>query len=100
MNQEQNITQIYSILLKQKNNDGKNPYNNATFSVDFVSQLLKMYCKDGMIVYDPFGGIGTTAIACYMEQRNISCVCSEIDTEQVEYAKDRLERIKTNGQLF
>lgn len=84
-------------FIEAKNNDGKNPYNNATFSVDFVSQLLNMYCMDGMTVYDPFGGIGTTAIACYMENRNISCVCSEIDTEQVEYAKNRLERIKKDG---
>lgn len=80
--------------IEAKNNDGKNPYNNATFSTEFVKKLLQMYVKDNSIVYDCFGGTGTTAIGCLKENRNISCILSEIDKEQCEYAKERIKEIK------
>lgn len=73
-----------------RNNDGKNPYNNATYSVEMVHNLLQMYVEDGAIVYDPFAGTCTTALACKKESRGISCICSEIDKEQCEYGKERL----------
>lgn len=73
-----------------KNNDGKNPYNNATYSVDMVHKLLEMYVEDNSTVYDPFAGTCTTALACKRENRKIACICSEIDKEQCEYGKERL----------
>lgn len=73
-----------------KNNDGKNPYNNATYSTEMVHKLLEMYVQDNSLVYDPFAGTCTTAVACKMENRKISCICSEIDKEQCEYGKGRL----------
>lgn len=73
------------------NNDGKNPYNNATYSVEMVHNLLLMYVKNNSIVYDPFAGICTTAVACKKENRNIKCICSEIDIEQCEYGRSRLD---------
>lgn len=76
--------------IEAKNNDGRNPYNNATFSVEFVRELLQMYVKDNSVVYDPFGGVGTTALACKKEKRKIACICSEIDKEQCEYGEECL----------
>lgn len=73
------------------NNDGRNPYNNATYSTELVHKLLEMYVKDGSIVYDCFAGTCTTAVACKRENRNIKCICSEIDSEQCEYGKERLK---------
>lgn len=74
-----------------KNNDGKNEYNSATFSIEMVVNLLNMYVRDNSIVYDPFAGTCTTAVACKGENRNIKCICSEIDKEQCEYGKERLK---------
>lgn len=79
-----------------KNNDGKNEYNGATFSIEMVANLLNMYVRDNSTVYDPFAGTCTTAVACKMENRNIKCICSEIDKEQCEYGKERL----LNGYFF
>ena len=78
------------------NNDGKNPYNNATYSTELVHKILEMYVQDNSIVYDCFAGTCTTAVACCNENRGIRCICSEIDKEQCEYG---LERIK-NGKFF
>lgn len=80
-------------FIEAKNNDGANPYNKATFSTEFVQKLLQMYVRNDSIVYDPFGGTGTTAIGCYKENRNIRCICSELDPEQVKYSKDRLKKV-------
>lgn len=77
-------------FFEAKNNDGKNEYNNATYSVDMVHKLLEMYVQNNSIVYDPFAGTCTTALACKKENRRISCICSEIDKEQCEYGKERL----------
>lgn len=78
-------------FFEAKNNDGKNEYNNATYSVDMVHKLLEMYVQEDSVVYDPFAGTYTTAVACKMEGRRISCICSEIDSEQCEYGKGRLQ---------
>ena len=74
-----------------KNNDGKNSYNNATYSVEMVHNLLQMYVREGSVVYDPFAGTCTTALACKKERRKISCICSEIDKEQCAYGEERLK---------
>lgn len=78
-------------FIEAANNDGKNPYNNATYSTDLVKQILDMYVVDDATVYDPFAGTCTTAVACKKEKRNIKCICSEIDAEQCQYGKERLK---------
>ncbi len=78
-------------FIEAPNNDGKNPYNKATYSVEFVHNLLQMYVKSDSTVYDCFAGTCTTAVACKKENRNIKCICSEIDKEQCDYGKERLK---------
>lgn len=78
-------------FFEAKNNNGKNEYNNATYSVEMVHKLLEMYVQDESIVYDPFAGTCTTEVACKQENRKISCICSEIDREQCIYGKERLD---------
>ena len=43
------------------------------------------------IVYDPFIGTGTTAVAC--KRLGLDCVGSEISKEQVEFSLERLNEI-------
>lgn len=69
------------------NNDGRCPYNKATFSSDLVSQLVSLYSRGG-VVYDPFVGSGTTLAAC--EAMGIDSIGSEISDKQCEWAADRV----------
>ena len=48
-----------------------------------------MYAKENAIIYDPFMGSGTTAIACLMNGRNF--IGSEISENQVRFAEERIE---------
>lgn len=68
------------------------PYNtarNSTYSSDLVTQLIDMYAKPKGIVYDPFMGTGTTALACAM--RGLKYIGSEISQDQVKFARKRVK---------
>ena len=67
---------IYNFV-EAKNNDGKCPYN--------------IYTQDNWIVYDPFMGSGTTAVSC--KKRNLNYIGSEISSQQVEYANQRITQL-------
>ena len=82
-------------FIEAPNNDGSCKLNKATFSSDFALKLLEMYAgqKTG-IVYDPFIGTGTTALAVKLFNRKYDrkyfCVGSELSEEQVKFAMNRL----------
>lgn len=81
-------------FIEAKNNDGACPYNKATFSSDLCQKLLNIYAPPHAIVYDPFMGSGTTAVAC--KKLGLDCIGSEISFEQCNFANNRLlnENIK------
>lgn len=82
---------IYNFI-EAANNDGSCKLNKATYSSELCEKLLKIYAKRDCIVYDPFMGTGTTAIACEKYGNdNMMCIGSEISEQQVEYSKERLE---------
>ena len=81
---------IYNFI-EAPNNDGPNKLNKATYSSDLCEQLLKIYGVEGSIVYDPFIGTGTTAVAC--KRLGLDCVGSEISKEQVKFSLERLNEI-------
>lgn len=79
----------YYNFIEARNNDGSCSLNKATYSSDLCRQLLSLYCKEGDVIYDPFMGTGTTAVAC--KQLNMHYIGTEISPDQCEYARNRLE---------
>lgn len=75
--------------IEARNNDGSCPYNKATFSSDLCKKLLKIYAPDNGVIYDPFIGTGTTAVAC--KDMGLFYIGSEISKKQCEWAEERLE---------
>ena len=89
--------------IEAKNNDESNPYNKATFSTELCKKLLEIYenndmKSNGVTVYDPFMGTGTTAVAC--ESLGYDCYGSEISENQVKWAMDRLEKNKNRSKCL
>ena len=80
-------------FIEAPNNDGSCKLNKATFSSNLVLQLLDMYApsKD-IVVYDPFIGTGTTAVAC--KEFGCKYIGSELSKAQCEYAIERIENIE------
>lgn len=83
-------------FIEAKNNDGTCPYNKATYSSDLCKQLLNIYCPDEGIVYDPFMGTGTTAVAC--KELNRGYIGSEISENQCKWAEKRLEGVSDDNK--
>ena len=75
-------------FIEAKNNDGSCPYNKATYSTELCLKLLDIYAPKNAIVYDPFMGSGTTALAC--EYMGLHCIGSEISEKQCEWAEKRI----------
>ena len=83
----------FKTFIEAPNNDGSCSINKATYSSELCEKLLNIYAKTNSIVYDPFMGTGTTAIACQKfnnMNNDMVCVGSEISEKQVEYSKERL----------
>lgn len=85
-------------FIEAKNNDGPCPYNKATFSSDLCEKLLSIYATQNTVVYDPFIGTGTTAVAC--KKMGFDCIGSEISKNQVRFAYDRISLIEGESYEF
>ena len=93
-NKEKNLKYYENVFnfIEAKNNDIKTDLNKATFSTELVFKLLNIYANNNTLVYDPFMGTGTTAVAC--KQINLTCFGSELSKEQVEFANERLSNVE------
>jgi len=75
-----------------KNNDYCNELNKATFSVQFVNNLLDRYVLADDVVLDNFNGTGTTGYAC--EQRNRKWIGIELSEAQCKHTEKRCGRVQ------
>jgi site-specific DNA-methyltransferase (adenine-specific) len=69
--------------------------HGAIFPEELVHTILKNFTKEGEIIYDPFSGVGTTAIVA--KKMNRRYIGSEIHLPYVELSNKRLN---TDVPLF
>ena len=93
---QKNYEVIFNFV-EAKNNDGSCPFNKATFSSELCEKLLSIYAEEGMVVYDPFMGSGTTALAC--KNMGLSYIGSEISEKQCEWAEKRLATANSREEV-
>ena len=64
----------------------------AAFPEKLPDFFIRSFCPPGGIVYDPFGGTGTTlAVAIKMRRKFI---CSDIRESQIELMKRRIRQAR------
>ena len=85
-------------FINAKNNDNSTDLNKATFSTELVRKLNNTYAKPNSVIYDPFMGTGTTAIACLVDGHKY--IGSEISKEQCDYAEKRILPLLSQTKLF
>lgn len=86
----QNMYENIYNFIEARNNDCSCPFNKATFSSELCEKLLKIYAplNSETVVFDPFIGSGTTAIACInLGLQYLGC---EISKNQCNFAKERI----------
>lgn len=79
----------YVNFIEAKNNDGYPSQLKAAFSQDLVDQLIHIYFPEGSLIYDPFIGIGTTALSCV--RNKCKCIGSELIENHYQTALTRLK---------
>lgn len=79
----------YNNLVEAKNNDGVICDLKASYSSELVSKLIDIYFPKPSIIYDPFSGIGTTAVAC--KNSGLDYIGSEINESFWKISNDRLK---------
>lgn len=79
------------------NNSRQCPFNKATFSLELCDTLLRLYAPSGGVVFDPFLGSGTTAVAA--DRLDLSCIGCEISNDQCLFARDWLDEDRQNRAL-
>jgi len=62
----------------------------ATFPKDLIEPCIKAGCPEGGVVFDPFGGSGTTGIVAKLLNRR--SILSELNPEYIEIAKSRINK--------
>lgn len=70
----------------------------AIFPERLVADHITSWSNEGNLIYDPFGGSGTTAKMAHLMNRN--WILSEISAEYVELAKKRLHPYLTQLAAF
>ena len=66
-----------------------NKNHGATFPIELANKVVSNFSVAGNIIYDPFMGSGTTALAAKMH--NCNYIGSEISKEYYDFAVDRLK---------
>jgi len=70
----------------------------ATFPEQLATDHIYSWSNEGDLVYDPFGGSGTTAKACILLNRKY--ILSEISAEYCQLAEKRIFPYKRQKDLF
>jgi DNA modification methylase len=87
------VNNIIHISRQTKNEYAKE--HNATFPVEFAEFFVQNFSEN--LVYEPFGGSGTTLIAC--EKHNRSCRCMELSEKYCDVIRRRYTKwAKENGK--
>ena len=87
------LTRLRNISRQTKNEYAKE--HNATFPVEFAEFFIQNFSEK--LVYEPFGGSGTTLIAC--EKHNRSCRCMELSEKYCDVIRKRYTKwAQENGK--
>ena len=79
----------YNNLVEAKNNDGVKCDLKASYSTELVSKLIDIYFPNPSLIYDPFSGMFTTAVAC--KEKGLDFIGSELNTTFWEIGNNRLK---------
>ena len=88
-NKPKNVSYLKPEFITGVVSGGKNRLHPTQKHLEVMEKLIKIHTNENDLVFDPFLGSGTTALACKNLNRNV--IGSEIDEK---YYKVSLERIK------
>jgi len=85
-------------ILRNRKNYNNKTHNFAIMPLNVPRRILQTWSKEGDLIYDPFAGNFTTAIACVTENRDF--LGSEISKYEYDIGMKRLNTIRSQTKLF
>lgn len=76
--------------------NGKNRLHKTQKPIKLIEDLIKIHTEENDIVFDPFMGSGSTAIACLNTNRNY--IGSELDEKYCDIANNRINTYLQNNK--
>ena len=70
----------------------------ASYNTDLIKKPILAGCPEGGIIYDPFMGTGTTAMAALRANRNF--IGSEMSTEYIKICEQNIKPYMQQSKLF
>lgn len=86
---ENNVWHVPQLRNSERIKNGSKSLHLNQKPLSIIEMLVKSSSNEDAVVWDPFSGLATTAIACM--ETNRSCYTSEINPEYFEEAKNRIE---------
>lgn len=77
---------------------GSSDAHYASYNIDLIKKPILAGCPEGGIIYDPFMGTGTTAIASLKANRKF--IGSEMSTEYIKICEQNIQPLLMQTQLF
>lgn len=93
-NIEMGITDVWSDI----NFNGEERHHPTQKPLKLLHRIIKASSNGGMVVLDPFMGVGSTALACTQLKRNFIGI--EKDKKYIEIAEKRIKNLKSQPTLF
>jgi site-specific DNA-methyltransferase (adenine-specific) len=81
--------------ISPENSDNKHP---APFPIKLVANCIISTTEEKDLVYDPYMGSGTTALACLKYNRNY--IGSELNNDYIDMCKKRIDNFNSQTKLF
>jgi len=88
------MSNLWTIINKKQEADG----HGAAFPLQLAEKIVVNFSKKGGLVYDPFGGTGTTAIASIKNERR--WILSELTAEYALSSEKRVSQHLQQPYLF
>jgi site-specific DNA-methyltransferase (adenine-specific)/modification methylase len=72
--------------------------HSAVFPLALVEKIILNFTLENQIIYDPFMGLGTTALSCVKNNRKY--IGSELSKEYINISKKRLDNHRSQLRIF
>ena len=77
---------------------GSSDSHYASYNTDLIKKPILAGCPEGGVIYDPFMGTGTTAMAALRANRNF--IGSEMSTEYIKICEQNIKPYMQQSKLF
>jgi DNA modification methylase len=90
----EHLTDIWKDVHRIKHKKDRD-HHPCQLPTKLMERIIKLFTNEGDLIFDPFGGAGTTAVAAKLLKR--SYVITELDIHYVEISKRNIEKVKEDA---